>query len=372
MSFLMVGFAIDVAIRAFKLVILKMIAPIPIISYIDPKSAKDGAFSNWTKTFISTWIDLFLRLGILYFVLYMIDLVILRGNISIGQNNFLRTAVVTIFLIIGLLFFARQAPKFISDALGIKNSKGLGIGLGGALAAGGAFLGGAGLAGALMAGTTAMNENADAAAQGKAGTASWGKGRDLAAQLKTGDKNAKAGLTQSLARQLDDRAKINSGVRNAKKLGLTAKNEAGLKANMFAREDDYKKAQDEFTKYQTGVQSGVYEYDEKTAEALQQKVRATGQIYQDAQRAYEKAKTARESLVPKNTAVDDYSKRQTYRAKKNSDSSKPYERGIYDVGSFNKKLESNIEDKPGKYKYKEDIKFKNKNNNKATTANILF
>ena len=191
MSFLMIGMGIDIAIRSFKLVILRMIAPVPIISYIDPKSAKDGAFSNWTKTLISTWLDLFIRLGILYFVLYMIDTVLLSKNISLGSGSFIRTTVVTIFIIIGLMFFARQAPKFITDALGIKNSKGMGVGLGGMLAAGGASLAGGGLAGMLKASGDYMNEAADSAAQGKAPGPSWSKGRDVAAQLRTGDSGAK-------------------------------------------------------------------------------------------------------------------------------------------------------------------------------------
>ena len=203
MTFLMVGFCIDIAIRSFKLVILRMMAPIPIISYIDPKSAKDGAFSNWTKSLISTWLDLFMRLGILYFVLYMIDEVILSLNFNLDGIGFFRSAVVVLFLIIGLLFFAKQAPKFISDALGIKNSKGLGVGLGGSLAALGAFVGGAGLGGSLLAASSAMNENAEAAAQGKAATASFHKGRDIAEQLKTGDKNAKySSITQRATEQL--------------------------------------------------------------------------------------------------------------------------------------------------------------------------
>lgn len=127
MAFILIGFAIDVAIRAFKLVILQLIAPIPIISYIDPKSSKDGAFASWVKMLTSTWLDLFIKIGILYFVLYMIDLVILSNGFSLGGLPAPRSIVVTIFVIIGLLFFAKQAPKFITDALGIKQKEGNGL-----------------------------------------------------------------------------------------------------------------------------------------------------------------------------------------------------------------------------------------------------
>lgn len=124
MTILLVGIAIDVAIRAFKLLILRMIAPIPIISYIDPKSSKDGAFASWTKLLISTWLDLFIKLGVLYLVLYLLDIIIIQGGLSIGATlPFFRRLVLIVFLIIGLFFFAKQAPKFISDALGIKSKE---------------------------------------------------------------------------------------------------------------------------------------------------------------------------------------------------------------------------------------------------------
>lgn len=122
---LLVGIAVDVAIRAFKLIILRMMAPIPIISYIDPKSSKDGAFASWVKSITSTWLDLFIKLGILYFVIYLLDYVIIQGNLRVVSNiGSFRNTMVIVFLIVGLLFFAKQAPKFITDALGIKSKEG--------------------------------------------------------------------------------------------------------------------------------------------------------------------------------------------------------------------------------------------------------
>lgn len=230
MSFIMAGMCIDIAIRAFKLVILRMLAPIPIISYIDPKSAKDGTFNNWLKSLTSTWLDLFIKMGILYFIIYMIDLIILQGNIDFGGITGVRKLFVIIIIIIGLLFFARQAPKFITDALGIKNSKGLGAGLGGALAAGGALLGGAGIAGAIKASGDYANEAADAAAQGKAAGPAWSKGRDIAAQIRTGDKNARGKPLSQRATDLLMKA-------NAATHGITKKSVKDTKAAMYNAKD---------------------------------------------------------------------------------------------------------------------------------------
>ena len=76
MAYVLFSLAISVAIRAFKLIILRMLAPIPIISYIDPKSSKDGMFSHWVKTFGQTWAELFVNIGIIYFIVFIIDYII--------------------------------------------------------------------------------------------------------------------------------------------------------------------------------------------------------------------------------------------------------------------------------------------------------
>lgn len=256
MTVLLVGIAIDVAIRVFKLVILQLIAPIPIISYIDPKSAKDGAFSSWVKLTISTWVDLFLKLGILYFVLFLIDELIIQKQLVLASNlPFIRRTVVIIFLIIGLLFFARQAPKFVSKALGIKDGGGMGVGLGGVLAGAGALVGGAGLAGALSASTQAMNENADAAAQGKAGTAGWSKGSDIAAQLRTGDSKAKGGLINNFSRNIDRNAQQRSAARMLRSnFGITKEGLKAEKDQMISLQNEAKAMSAAYQRGETAYQ----------------------------------------------------------------------------------------------------------------------
>lgn len=136
MVLLVLGMCIDIATRTFKLVILFAIAPIPILSYIDPKASKDGAFSKWTKMLITTWLELFIRMAIISFIFVVVDQ--MNSNFSTGGSIFVRLT-----LTIALLFFAKDAPKFICDALGIKMPDGGGIfgGIGKVLAAG-ALLGG--------------------------------------------------------------------------------------------------------------------------------------------------------------------------------------------------------------------------------------
>ena len=133
LTLITLSMCIDVAIRVFKLIILQLVAPIPILSYIDPKASKDGAFSKWIKMVVSVWSELFVRLFIIYFIVLVIEKLLTNGgDLVYGANPF-----VFIALIIGLLFFAKDAPKFIFDSLGIKApERGLFAGMGNIMAAG--------------------------------------------------------------------------------------------------------------------------------------------------------------------------------------------------------------------------------------------
>ena len=118
--FIFISFTIDVAVRAIKLAILRLIAPIPIISYMDPKGSKDSAFNAWVKTLTSTYLDLFVRLAIVYFVLFLIQRIIQDGIVVGGTGIIKIFSYIAIF--IGMFVFAKQAPKFIRQALGLKDS----------------------------------------------------------------------------------------------------------------------------------------------------------------------------------------------------------------------------------------------------------
>ncbi|MDE5587221.1 MAG: hypothetical protein K2I72_02485 [Bacilli bacterium] len=134
---LLVIIGVQVAIRAFKLILLKIIAPIPIISYMDPKSAKDGGKTSvYIKMFMTAYIDLFIHFGALYFVIEICDK-IFGTNALDAAGDLLGLARETlgvglVFVVIGLLLFAFQAPKFVKKALGLKDSE-FGSGLAGLL-----------------------------------------------------------------------------------------------------------------------------------------------------------------------------------------------------------------------------------------------
>lgn len=107
----------DVALRSIKLAFLQLIAPIPILSYIDPKSGKDGMFKKWYQMCFKTYLHLFVRLLSLYFALYIIGR--LNGLSDIIDGSHVTTTIIKIFIMIGALMFAKNFIKILED-LGIK------------------------------------------------------------------------------------------------------------------------------------------------------------------------------------------------------------------------------------------------------------
>ena len=116
---LLITFCMDVAVRSIKLAFLQLIAPIPILSYVDPKSGKDGLFKKWYEMCLKTFLSLFVRLIALYFAVYIISKVADMKMVDLVDGSYQTNALVAIFIIIGALMFAKQLPKIL-EGLGIK------------------------------------------------------------------------------------------------------------------------------------------------------------------------------------------------------------------------------------------------------------
>lgn len=255
MVVMLLGITIDVAKRVFKMIILEVIAPVPIMTLIDPKSSKDGAFSHWLKSLISTFLDIFIKLGLLYIIIMLIQLIVNHGlfvNWPTFSEEPVRASYLTVILILGLIFFAKEAPKFIKDALGIKNSdsgsSALGI-FGGALAGGASgFVSGAisgrGLSGALTGMATGASAGIAAAGTGKPSNA-WKSAGDAAGQMRTGDKNYKSGFAASLQRNV---SKV-QGESTARKMGITLDTLSVAKKNSEALASEAASAKDIYDRF---------------------------------------------------------------------------------------------------------------------------
>lgn len=118
---MLVMYCLQVATRVFQLAYLQLIAPIPILSYI---SDPDGSFKKWINQCISTFLDLFIRLAIIYFVVYFSSYIVtlfedknseLILSTGINSSNILMMTLFEVALLIGLLQFANKVPKLLKD-----------------------------------------------------------------------------------------------------------------------------------------------------------------------------------------------------------------------------------------------------------------
>lgn len=127
-----VSYTIDVGIRVAKMAFLQIIAPIPIMAYITKPSG--GIFSKWLNDLIKTYLSLFMRLITIYFAMFLISIL----ASSMGNNTggvFGDTSNVSVIiklfgylvLILGVLLFAKDAPKLLENLLGTTFGEGGGF-----------------------------------------------------------------------------------------------------------------------------------------------------------------------------------------------------------------------------------------------------
>lgn len=115
LCYILVLYVIDIGVRVAQLTYLQIIAPIPIIAYLSPK--KEGMFQKWVKQCAITFLDLFIRLFIICFMLLVISNISISSigeSINANVDETTKTWVY-IALILGLLLFAQKAPKLIQE-----------------------------------------------------------------------------------------------------------------------------------------------------------------------------------------------------------------------------------------------------------------
>lgn len=118
--YILILFCIQIAVRSVKLGVLQLIAPIPVISYLDPKQGKDGMFKKWLKNCGKTFADLFIRLAAIYFAVFIISEITSGSMTDVVTGQSQTSVLVKVLVIIGALTFAKELPKFIEEITGIK------------------------------------------------------------------------------------------------------------------------------------------------------------------------------------------------------------------------------------------------------------
>ena len=106
----------------------------PQYQYLSPK--KDTAFQRWIKQCVTTYLDLFIRLAIIYFALYLISMIFNSDTGGLNAATWLPEYSdlwkwFQLILVLGILLFAKKVPDLISDLFpGMGGKSGLDFGLG--------------------------------------------------------------------------------------------------------------------------------------------------------------------------------------------------------------------------------------------------
>lgn len=116
-TYVLLSFGIDIAIRMVELAVLEMLAPLFIATYIDPKSAKSGPFHKWLTTVGKTYVSLFIKLAILSLMLLFISLIKNNVNSNLNLNAF-----ENLIMLFAILIFAKKAPKWIGEMVGVEGA----------------------------------------------------------------------------------------------------------------------------------------------------------------------------------------------------------------------------------------------------------
>ena len=143
--YILISYSLSLGFRVVKLAFYEIMAPVCIIASILPSQKE--MLSKWVKATLQTFVEVFIRVAVLYFMIYVIALVeksiqsgTLMNDLS-GAGTMLKL-LAQAMIIMGLITFMKSAPDLISKLTGIDSSN-MSLGIKDQLAKGGLFTAGA-------------------------------------------------------------------------------------------------------------------------------------------------------------------------------------------------------------------------------------
>lgn len=217
------NFCFDMAVRVIKLVFFQIIAPIPVVCRVIPGGKLKDVFSTWTKKTIGTFVDVFIRVGILYLGIFIIQLVIENWpNLDVSKLSYTQGLIAKALVLMGTVIFIRQAPKLISDMFHLDTGD-MKLGLMDKLAAGGGLMAAAAIGGL---GLGAVRNFAKSRRDGKgilssAGSAltgglAAGIGAGYGARKAKNFNDLKSATSKGISNQMDARKKVQNYIAKRK------------------------------------------------------------------------------------------------------------------------------------------------------------
>lgn len=128
MLYVLFSYNLDIVTRYLQLIFLQIMAPIAIISSIAPQ--KDNMLKKWSKQCITTYLDIFIRIAILYFMILIMQVLSSSLDFYEMSKNGEQIGIFTHLMIIcGLLIFVHRAPKLIKELFpSLEGSASIGFG----------------------------------------------------------------------------------------------------------------------------------------------------------------------------------------------------------------------------------------------------
>lgn len=116
-------FTLDIATRAIKLLFYRLIAPIPVMMRITKPVG--GAFTRWINDVVKTYLSLFIRLIIINFSLFTINLIVSLDLSELFPSSNSATGLAVLLakvaVLLGILQFAKDAPKMVEELFGVEH-----------------------------------------------------------------------------------------------------------------------------------------------------------------------------------------------------------------------------------------------------------
>lgn len=132
--YFLLNYCISVGVRIIQLAALQIMSPMAIVGYLSPKS--DNMFTKWVKVYFSTYIDVFLRMAIINFAVYIIAILIQGFNdkdsvffTSVGYAAGEHKKLIYIIMIMAIFTFAKKAPDLLKKIFPATSESGISLGL---------------------------------------------------------------------------------------------------------------------------------------------------------------------------------------------------------------------------------------------------
>lgn len=122
-TWVLLSFTIDIAVRTVQLMVLEILSPLFIVTYIDPKSSSNGPFKKWLTECGKTYVSLFIKIAIICLMIFFISKI--NDLLGAATQNTSFFSMTRLLMLIAILIFAKKAPKWLGDMIGVETGAGL-------------------------------------------------------------------------------------------------------------------------------------------------------------------------------------------------------------------------------------------------------